>query len=218
MEKVAIIGASRGLGAAIVRTAPENHAILALARNQERLQSLQKQMGPRLDFQALDVTAEFEAVLHAVQTFGATKVFYLAGGGPYGSFQDKDWKDHLWAWEVTFLAAARLVHALLRQTLPPQIVLCGSSIAEDKGDPRAASYASAKHALKGLYETLKLENAKVDVRLFSPGYLDTELLPKGAAVRYKGVWNPEEVAKRFWDWVCSNDHAGHMSLSSHPDT
>ena len=214
MDRIAIIGASRGLGAAIVRLKPADTTILAISRNRERLTMLQDEVGDSVQIFPADVTSEFDAILASLQEFRPSHVFYLAGGGPYGEFQKKAWKDHVWAWEVTFLAAARLVHALLNDS--PQIILCGSSVAEANGDPQAASYASAKHALRGLYESLRLENAKLDIRLFSPGFLDTELLPKGASVRYKGVWNPELVAKKFWDWARSNDHAGHMSLSLHP--
>jgi short-subunit dehydrogenase len=180
------------------------------------LQALQTQVGPHVEIAALDVTKNFEALMENLRRFQADQVFYLAGGGPYGDFQNKAWKDHLWAWEVTFLSAARLLHFILAEFKGSQMVLCGSSVAESQGDARAASYASAKHALKGLYESVRLENPDFDLRLFSPGYLDTELLPKNASVRYKGVWNPELAAQKLWDWACSVDHAGHLSLSPHP--
>jgi short-subunit dehydrogenase len=215
MEKVAIIGASRGLGAQLLRAVPATIPILAVARNEDRLSQLQKKMGAHVQICAVDVTKDFDKLLTSLRTFQPTRIFYLAGGGPHGDFQKKAWKDHVWAWEVTFLAVARLIHALLNDT-PPQIILCGSAVAESDGDAKASSYASAKHALKGLFESLRLENQSVDVRLFSPGYLDTELLPKDALVRYKGVWNPEIVARKLWDWSCTNDRSGHMLMSIHP--
>lgn len=218
MEKVAIIGASRGLGACLARSIPHSCKILAMARSGERLKKLQQETGAHIEIATLDVTKDLESLLSLLRDFEPTRVFYLSGGGPFGEFHKKAWKDHMWAWEVTFLAAARTVHALLNAGgKMPQIVLCGSSVAENKGDAKAASYASAKHALRGLYESLRLENPQLDVRLFSPGYLDTELLPKGAEVRYKGVWNPEMVAQKLWDWSESDDHAGHLSLSPHPN-
>lgn len=218
MEKVAIIGASRGLGACLVRAIPATCEILAVARNRQRLEKLQQGAGAHVQIAAFDVTKDLESLLSQLRDFEPTRVFYLSGGGPFGEFQTKAWKDHMWAFEVTFLAAARIVHALLNESgKPPQVVLCGSSVAESKGDAKAASYASAKHALRGFYESLRLENPSLDVRLFSPGYLDTELLPKGAEVRYKGVWNPEMVAQKLWDWSLSDDHAGHLSLSPHPN-
>ena len=145
MEKVAIIGASRGLGAQLARMIPLSVAVMAIARNEDRLLQLQKQLGEHVQIRAIDVTKDFDKMLTALRAFQPTRVFYLAGGGPYGDFQKKAWKDHIWAWEVTFLSAARLVHALLNET-SPQIVLCGSSVAENAGDAQAASYASAKHA------------------------------------------------------------------------
>lgn len=217
MQKVAIIGASRGLGACLVRTIPKDHAVLAVARNSERLKAVQKEASADVQIASFDVTKDLDSLLSQLKDFAPNRVFYLCGGGPFGEFQKKAWKDHVWAWEVTFLAAARLVHALLNAAATPQIVLCGSSVAESNGDPRAVSYASAKHALVGLYQSLRIENPSLDIRLFSPGYLDTELLPKGAEVRYKGVWNPEMVARKLWDWSCSDDHGGHFSFSPHPN-
>ncbi|NCN41071.1 hypothetical protein GW916_07445, partial [bacterium] len=80
-----------------------------------------------------------------------------------------------------------------------------------------ASYSAAKHALKGLYLSLRVEKPTWDLRLFSPGYLDTELLPKGASVRYKKVWDPEEVSVRFIDWMLDEELLGdHHSDSAYP--
>ena len=77
----------------------------------------------------------------------------------------------------------------------------GSSVAEDKADPGAASYAAAKHALKGLLESVILEKPDLDVRLFSPGYMDTGMLPQNAWPRQQGLAeDPDAVARRLWQW------------------
>ena len=96
------------------------------------------------------------------------------------------------------------------------MVLIGSSVCEEKADPLAASYAAAKHAVKGLYDSLRAEAPSWDLRLFSPGYLDTELLPKGAPIRYKTLWQPSEVAARLAAWAFDqNQHGAHEVC---PDT
>ncbi len=218
MEKIAVIGASRGLGAQLCLSIPPEHSILGIGRKTERLAALRTKAGYHFEGFAADLNSEIDRIIAKLAEYQPSRLFYLAAGGPYGPYSEKSWKDHLWAWKVSFLGAAQIVHAALNfERSPHQIVLCGSSVAEAEGDALAASYASAKHALKGLYQSLRLENPQLDIRLFSPGYLDTELLPKGAAVRYKGVWNPEVVAQEFWDWACSSDHAGHRSYSRHPN-
>mgnify|MGYP003395396521 CR=1 FL=1 len=217
MERIAVIGASGGLGTPFCSVLPNDCKILGIARKRERLSSLAKAVGPHLEWVSADITSDIEMISERLQQFQPTRIFYLAGGGPYGAFESKQWKDHLWAWEVSFLGAARVVHVALNfSERPKQIVLCGSAVAENEGDAGAAAYSSAKHALKGLYECLRAENSALDIRLFSPGYLDTGLLPKGAAIRYKGVWSSEAMAKELWTWACSNDHAGHRAYSPHP--
>lgn len=216
MERIAIVGATRGLGAELCRILPPETRILAIGRKADRLAALRDEIGAALEPLAADLTKDISDILNRIEQFQPTRVFYLAGGGPFGNFESKAWKDHQWAWEVTFVGAARVVHAALQYPLRPQVVLCGSSVAESSGDAKAASYASAKHAILGLYRSLRLENPAFDIRLFSPGYLDTELLPKGAEVRYKGVWSPQVVAKELWKWSYAEKHGAHLRQDLHP--
>jgi NAD(P)-dependent dehydrogenase (short-subunit alcohol dehydrogenase family) len=215
MERVAIMGASRGLGRELVDVAIEAGAdVLAFSRR------------PATDFpagvqhHAVDFSRE-EGQLAVLEGLKAepelTRIFLLAGGGPFGDYGSRQWKDHLWAWQVSFLFSARVVHALMAAQRNIPIVLCGSSVAESAGDPGAASYASAKHALLGLYASLRLERPDWDIRLFSPGYMDTDLLPKGAPVRALGVWPPGQVAKELWSWALGPDKGGHRVYPKHPN-
>lgn len=103
------------------------------------------------------------------------RVFCVAGGGPYGKFSSKEWKDHSWGLSVTMLAPMRITHHLLRSAYCEQIILVGSAIAESSADPNAASYCAAKHGLKGFVSTLAEEVSDKDIRLFSPGYMATEI-------------------------------------------
>ena len=216
MEKIVIIGASRGLGAKLSEKIAATHHVLGVARKKDRLEDVARRAGDNFTFLSADVTKDMEKIVGAVREFQPQRIFYVAAGGPHGLFARKAWKDHVWAWEVSFLAAAQLVHAVLGLDTPPhQIILCGSAVAESAGDPLGASYCSAKHALLGLHRTLRLEEL-IDLRLFSPGYLDTELLPKGAAIRYKGVWSPSIVADELWQWAQSKDHGGHRVCQLHP--
>jgi NAD(P)-dependent dehydrogenase (short-subunit alcohol dehydrogenase family) len=214
MEKVAIMGASRGLGRELVNVALGAGAeVIAFSRRRS------EDFPPEVRFFAGDFAREEGQVeiLERIQAEPAlTRVFVLAGGGPYGDYGAHQWKDHLWAWQVSFLFPARVVHALMAGRRDVQIVLCGSSVAEQAGDPGAASYASAKHALRGLHASLRLEAPEFDVRLFSPGYMDTELLPKNAPARTLGVWSPIRVAAELWSWALGPDNGGHRVYPRHP--
>lgn len=154
----------------------------------------------RLDFSQ---PADFEKVAQHVDVFCPDRLFYIAGGGPYGDFVEKQWKDHQWALQVSFLTPMKLFHHCLKKPFLKQIIAVGSAIAEDKADSGAASYAAAKHGLKGLLHSLQAETDK-DVRLFSPGYINTEMLPLAAQSRLAPgvkIHQPEDLAREFIDWA-----------------
>lgn len=161
------------------------------------------------DFSKLPIELDF---IQAVKKFNPTDLIYFAGGGPYGVFSDKKWSDHQWALNTTFLYPAEWLHLLLKEKWPllRNIVLIGSSVAESKPDKNAASYAAAKHALKGLVETIRLELAEstsgLHVQLFSPGYMQTDLLPSHSEPRQKQLAeNPLDVAKKLITVIEKND-------------
>ncbi len=147
--------------------------------------------------------------------FQAQKLFYVAGGGPYGPFENKKWSDHQWAFKVNFLCPAFLLHQLMLSNTCRQIVMVGSAIAESKPDIHAASYAAAKHALKGLVTSVQAEQKKmsqdqIDLRLFSPGYIDTPMLPANAWPRQLAleeqaslIASPIALAEKLLDWIAN---------------
>ncbi|MBX9769145.1 MAG: hypothetical protein K2X47_17855, partial [Bdellovibrionales bacterium] len=136
------------------------------------------------------------------------RLIYFVGGGPHGLFQQKQWKDHEWSFQVTFRTPARFLHEVMRNSLGlQQLTFIGSAIAGDSPDPEAASYCAAKHALQGLISSIQEEQRHLpadtlDLRLYSPGYMNTGLLPRNAWPRYKGnVLEPELVAQDLLEWL-----------------
>lgn len=218
MERAVILGASRGLGAELVQVVcGAMFPVHGFGRKEARLAALREKF-PLFEYDVADfsVRTEQDRVIQAVLETDCSKVFCVAGGGPFGPFHQREIKDHDWAWEVSFRFPAKVAHALLRAKPDVQLILVGSSVAESGPDMQAASYAAAKHALKGLFATLRLENPDFDIRLFSPGYMDTDMLPKNAAVRQRGVYSPQMVAQELWLWSLSADPTGHRVYPPHP--
>jgi len=216
--KLALLGANRGMGwevAQVAAKSEETNSLLACSRKLQNLENLKIQNG-ELQIHSMDFSKEnqWPELQEKIESFQPDRIWYFAGGGPYGKYSDKNWKDHLWAWQVSFLTPARLLHNFLNPhwSFCQQLVLIGSTVAEDKPDPNAASYCAAKHALKGLVTTVLKEGHSKDIRLFSPSYMDTELLPPNAHPRQSGtkIDSPQQVAEVFWSWALNSDGEKHF--------
>lgn len=219
MEANLILGASRGLGRELAKEILRGgEKVVGVARKGDRLDQLAKEFPNFLpvvaDFSKPKGQADVLALL-TQQKFA--RVFYCAGGGPYGSYHQRDWLSHQWALDVTFTMAARILLQLSADKQPPQTVLIGSAVAESEPDPGAASYCAAKHALRGLYESLKVEYPDWDLRLYSPGYMDTDMIPPNAAVRNRRLHSPVDVAKELWLWTLTSGTGGHMMAPKYPE-
>ena len=160
--------------------------------------------------------SEVDNLVREISDKSIRRFLSFAAGGPYGEYSTKQFKDHEWAFNVNFLAPAKILHSLLNQKTFLQCVLVGSAIAESKADPMAAAYSAAKHAVKGLYATLATESAAEtsgkDIRLFSPGYMDTPLLPPGSWPRKTQgeVMDAQIAAAKLYDWMLTGERGTHL--------
>lgn len=197
--RVAFLGCSRGLGKAVALASPQGKRLLC-ARSEKALIALSRAVEG--EWACLDFSQPCEKWLPIIEAFEPTHIYYFAGGGPYGPYHTKKFQDHEWAFRVNFQSPARLIHWSLQRNLR-QLVVVGSAVAESSGNVKAGSYAASKHALLGLCRSLWLESKDFDMRLFSPGYMDTDLLPKNASPRRVGgmLLQPEKLATLFWNWV-----------------
>lgn len=183
-----------------------------------------------IEIQTVDFSNEVGQVqtLKILEHIMPTHIYYFAGGGPHGIYTRKKWSDHMWSFQVTFLFPARLVYWALKKNEIQQLVVIGSSICEIQGEALSASYSAAKHALLGLWQSLDQERnistaspfslipssplnpsvpsvpsvSSLDFRLFSPGYMDTDLIPRNASVRQnQALLSPHHVAFQLWTWI-----------------
>lgn len=216
-ENWIFLGASRGFGRSFLERSsshPKPPNIVLFSRRPQAVSlGVEKKVA---DFSREET---WETIRDQIELAAPTRIFYFAGGGPYGLYQAKDWKDHRWAFKVSFEFPALLVHHFLRTPRKlKQMILVGSAIAEENADPQAASYCAAKHALKGLVTSIQNEQKTAfDLRLFSPGYMNTELLPANAWPRQQAhlVKSPAEVAEMLWASIHNADDANkHFVLKS----
>lgn len=185
--KTAVVtGASAGIGAATARALAEAGFAVALgARRLERLEEVARPLGAR--FAPLDVTDE-ASVASFVEGLGRVDVLVNNAGGavgvtPVAAARDEEWR---WMWETNVLGLVRMTRALL-----PALVASGDghvvnvgSIAGFETYAGGAGYTAAKHAVRALTRTLRLELLGEPVRVteICPGLAETEF----SLVRFRG--------------------------------
>lgn len=211
IQRVAILGASRGLGWATYQKMsvqfPQTQFLL-VSRKIQNCHFENNAQALVQDFSKKPILQDF---FQALIQFKPTQIIYCAGGGPHGVFENKKWSDHEWALNVNFLYPAQLMHEVLSQASDFQnlksFTCIGSDIAEACPDAKASSYCAAKHALKGLMTTLQIENSShIRFKLFSPGYMVTDLLPVNSAPREQNkAESPEKVAEKLIEFIVSNE-------------
>jgi len=198
-KKLAVVtGASSGIGAATaVALSQAGFEVLLGARRVERLRAVAEPFGAR--FQQLDVT-DPDSVESFVKPIGKLDLLVNNAGGALGVDRIEAASDERWRtmWEVNFLGLARMTRALLPALLASgegHIVNIGS-IAGFETYPGGAGYTGAKHAVRALTKTLRLELVGQPIRVteICPGLVETEFsmvrfdqdAEKAAAV-YKGM-------------------------------
>jgi len=186
--KVALVtGASSGIGAATaLALAQEGASVALVARRQERLEDLARQIrgvGGQAEVLALDIVqpeAASQAVERTVLALGGLDILVNNAGlmllGPVAGADPSDFSRML---DLNVLAVMNLTHAAL-ETMKPQRsghIVNVSSVSGRGAGPTSAGYSATKWALggfsEGLRQEVRLDNIRVTV--IEPGVVATEL-------------------------------------------
>lgn len=216
-QRLVILGAGSGLGLEVYKIAVKtfSETFIVSRKNSAHLDEAHFYQA---DFSKRE---QWASICTKISEWNPSHVWYFAGGGPYGVYHEKKWSSHEWAFAVNFLFPAYLSHYLLSCTAEDslvdlalqnraksqlqQLIFTGSKIAENQPDKGATSYSSGKHALRGLVVNLFNEYSNIDIRLFSPGYMATPLLPENSEPRLQGLaLDPSDVAIQFINWARKN--------------
>lgn len=198
-KKLAVVtGASSGIGAATAVALAENGFDVVLgARREDRIKAVAEPIGAR--YQQLDVT-DPASVRAFVDPIDRLDLLVNNAGGALGVDRIEAASDDRWRtmWEVNFLGLARMTRELLPALLASgqgHVVNVGS-IAGFETYPGGAGYTGAKHAVRALTKTLRVELVGKPIRVteICPGLVETEFsmvrfdqdAEKAAAV-YKGM-------------------------------
>lgn len=208
-KKYVILGASRGLGQSLYKNlASQGFSEFLLVSRKINSDHILCE-GTEIFQSDFSKNENIIALYDRILNFNPHYIVYCAGGGPYGAYSAKKWSDHVWALQVNFLFPAELIHKLLNSASDLRnlhsLTYIGSKIAENQPDPLASSYAAAKHAMRGLITTLQQEKStSFAVKLFSPGYMETDLLPLNSSPRLQNkAVSPVEVASQLVSFIDS---------------
>ena len=185
MATILILGASRGLGAALVEGLPrKGDVVYGLSRSTPRW--LKQKSTVKRHWIEADL-AELGAVAVAREMVGRQPIdalIHVAGiwdEQPFEAMHDDEVAEILDVNLRAFLAFARGLAPLLRRAEHAKIIAIGSINGLDNGDMTAVAYSAAKFGLRGAAQALRQHFRKdgIAVTCLSPGSIASEF-PHGA--------------------------------------
>ncbi|WP_341860944.1 SDR family NAD(P)-dependent oxidoreductase [Gymnodinialimonas sp. 57CJ19] len=213
-ETIWIIGASDGIGAALARAWADKGARLILsARSEGALQDLAESLGPDHVALPLDV-ADRSSLVAAAETIASIgpldRVVHLAAMYDPGKVAEVDPDT---AAKIVTVNLTGTFH--ISQIAPPllreggQLALCGS-VAGYIGLPQGQIYSATKAGVMNLVQSLRAElSGSRDVRLISPGFVDTRLTQRNNFTMPAMV-TPEVAARAIIDGLNSRRFEVHF--------
>ena len=213
---VVITGASSGIGRAMAGTFTRNgHAVLAVARREERLQALCREMAENhlaaVHYLALDITspgapqALFE---EAVRVFGKVHVLINnAGMSPYQEFHEMAYHHLCQILSLNIKSLTELCYLFMAHMLahgePSHVVNVGS-VGGYAPLPYFSVYTGSKHYVRAFTNLLSHEYRRTNIQVSAlhPGGSLTEF-PVLAGQRLKksamrSMLTPEQVAEKAY--------------------
>jgi NADP-dependent 3-hydroxy acid dehydrogenase YdfG len=184
-----VTGASSGIGAATaVALGRRGYQIVVGARRLQRIRRVAGEDGVALALDVTDQDSIDDFVRVVKQRFGRIDVLVNNAGGALGLNPVSDARDDEWLgmWQVNVMGLMRMTRAclpLLRAARHAHIVNMGS-IAGFETYKGGAGYTAAKHAVRAISRTLRLELNGEPIRVteVAPGLVETEF----SLVRFHG--------------------------------
>ncbi len=213
-KSAVVAGASRGIGRAICAAlAAEGADVLALARGQDDLTRLARELGVRTAACDTVDADDLDRLAGAIDGTGRPVDILVCNVGsgraaPPGEERVAEWRRVL---EINLLATVGVIERLRPSLGPDAVIVCTSSIAGRQVLGAPTAYAAAKSALDAMVANLARPLAEAGIRIVgvAPGNIlfpgsvwDTRLKEDEAAVAgmlarevpLRRLGRPEEVA------------------------
>ncbi|WP_439489398.1 SDR family oxidoreductase [Algoriphagus sp.] len=181
-----ITGASSGIGeASVYKFIKEGYRVILSARNEEGLEKVKSSSSNPLHCKILpldliDQGSFAEKTKEAIAAFGHVDMILHNGGISQRSLiSETPLEVDRKLMEVNYFGTVALTKALLPHFIERKAGQFGviSSLVGKFGSPYRSSYAAAKHALHGFFESLRLEHFQdnIKVTMICPGFIKTDV-------------------------------------------
>lgn len=189
---VTITGASSGIGKALAATFARNgHAVLVVARREERLVSLCQELTAKYGISAhclpLDITSPGgpqTLFQEAVRVFGNVHALInVAGMSPYQEFHEIRYSHLCQILALNICSATELCYLFMAHMLShaePSYVVNVSSVGGYAPLPRLSVYTGSKHYLRVFTNLLNYEYRKTNIKV-------SALYPGGTLTEFPGL-------------------------------
>lgn len=212
-----LVGASEGIGYALLKQLHQQGARIVLtARNERRLNDIAQELGNKnllvatADVMQLDTLQS--AYTAIISQWGVPDIV-IYNAGVYTPMPLEQWSldQAIVTMDVNTLGAMRLVDVVLPDMKKNQVghIVMVSSVAAYRGLPDSAAYGASKAALSNFTEYLKIEGSKyhIKVQLVSPGFVKTRLTEQNN-FSMPAMISAEQAAQR----ILSGLHQGQYEI------
>lgn len=201
---VVITGASKGIGAELARQLAARGAKLVLAARDlpelERVAEQCRQAGGQAIAVRADVTLDRDCaaiVSGAALAYGGIDVLVNNAGATmwarFEEVEDVSILDRIM--QVNYMGAVRCTKQALPYLRQSRGLIVGiASLTALTGVPTRSGYAASKHAMRGFFDSLRIElmGSGVDVTMIYPGFVDTGIRenasgPDGKPIKHTPV-------------------------------
>ncbi|CAH2212482.1 SDR family oxidoreductase [Tepidibacter aestuarii] len=198
MKKLIVItGASSGIGrATAIKLSNEDHPLLLLSRNKEKLMELNLPNTICKSVDVTDVQSIKEAVAGAEEKYGKVDCLVNCAGimllGEAQNQNPDEWKKML---DVNIMGVLNEIHVVLDDMIKRNegTIINISSIAGRKTFPNHSAYCGTKFAVHAITENIREEVSNHNVRMITiaPGVVETNLLSHTTS---------DDIKSTYKDW------------------
>lgn len=204
-QKIAVVtGASSGLGAAFADALVTKGAIVyGLARNLDKLNALQKQLGKTFIPVKMDITDQKAVAAWVKKTFSDAKTpNILINNAGVGYFNKIDklplqyWHDMINTnLNGAFYISSNIVPLMKMNNASSHIINIGSILGKTTR-PDSAAYSATKYGIRGFSEALskELRTHNIKVTCVNPGSIETRFFEQSGIQPHSNMLQPNDIA------------------------